>query len=79
MTFLMSGTRMSGCVFRQKETIETTMKNTDTTPVTLKLEAEKKVDKSATFQGFYPRGLVTPHNLQGDHGGLAQTLDSGPM
>ena len=35
VTLRMRGTRMSGCVFRQKETIETTMKNTDTTPVTL--------------------------------------------
>ena len=65
----MSGTRMSGCVFRQKETIETTMKNTDTTPVTLKLEAEKKVDKSDIFQGFILmdwslRSPQTPHSLQ---------------
>ena len=32
--FLMSGTRMSGCVFRQNDTIDTTMKNTEITPIT---------------------------------------------
>jgi len=30
----MSGTRMSGCVFKQKETMETTMKKTEITPIT---------------------------------------------
>ena len=45
----MRGTRMSGCVFRQKETIETTMKNTDTTPVTL-LRGERQREVNAVYR-----------------------------
>jgi hypothetical protein len=30
--FLMNGTRISGCVFKQNDTIDTQMKNTDITP-----------------------------------------------
>jgi hypothetical protein len=38
-----TGTLMSGCVFRQNDTIDTTMKNTEITPITCKQEQIKSV------------------------------------
>ena len=38
--FLMTGTLMSGCVFRQNDKMETQMKNTETTPIILAAKEE---------------------------------------
>jgi uncharacterized membrane protein len=38
VTLLITGTRMSGCVLRQNDTIDTQMKNTDMTPIICNLE-----------------------------------------
>ena len=51
--FFIRGTLISGWVLMQKETIETTMKKTDITPMTCKKEKNDILCENNIYQGFY--------------------------
>jgi len=50
----MTGTRMVGCVLRQNDRIETTMKNTDTIDVTCIVQRQPKQNVTKILQVLSP-------------------------
>jgi hypothetical protein len=50
-TFLITGTRISGCVFKQNDTIDTQIKNTEIMPTTWKKLKLKLMDVNGSVNG----------------------------
>ena len=53
VTFLMTGTRMSGWVFRQKVNMETQMKKTETIPTLFTTKIFSQMSSLSKYQGLW--------------------------